>query len=166
MYVQIVLRPVACQSPTSLEQQASAASNPLCQSVTAAGRTSLEPKPSNASTCTAAVARLGPQGPQPSSSDMYSSRLLSTRVPAIKAAAAGALAGELSCLSAEASRLSAVSMAVLTQQDAAKRSAALPAARRMALERQVITMIAVQQTYCLLHVGLPVCRLQVSQLCH
>jgi hypothetical protein len=140
--LQATLRPVACSSPQPADQPCTTSNDssrqrthdPLLRSVTAAGITGLHAEPSTVSTAGKGY-RPGLDC-QPSSASLCSAAGYNSRA----AAAYGALRGEASsCLSAEASRLSAVGAAVLLGQpaDAPKRSAALPAARRMLLERQV-----------------------------
>jgi hypothetical protein len=140
--MQATLRPVACSSPqpanepngSTITSSKQRVKDPQLRSVTAAGITGLHAEPSTAST--AGYAHRAGLDQQPSSASLCSAAGYSSRA----AAAYGALRGEASsCLSAEASRLSAVGAAVLLGQpaDAPKRSAALPAARRMVLERQV-----------------------------
>jgi hypothetical protein len=143
--MQATLRPVACSSPQPADVPASTtnsssgqqtrAQDPMLRSITAAGMAALQAEPSSAST--AGHAQRAGLDAQPSCASLCSAAGYSSRAAA---AAFGGLRGEpSSCLSAEASRLSAVGAAVLLGQpaDAPKRSTALPAARRMLLERQV-----------------------------
>uniref|UniRef100_A0A383VJC1 Uncharacterized protein n=1 Tax=Tetradesmus obliquus TaxID=3088 RepID=A0A383VJC1_TETOB len=136
------LRPVACSSPQPADEPSCStrpisskvpSNHPLLHSVTAAGVTGLHAEPSTASVAAWPAHRAGLEQ-QPSSASVCSGVGYSSRAAAMH----GALRGEASsCLSAEASRLSAVGAAAQQPADAPRRTAALPAARRMVLERQV-----------------------------
>ncbi|WIA35400.1 hypothetical protein OEZ86_003845 [Tetradesmus obliquus] len=144
------LRPVACSSPQPADEPSCStrpisskvpSNHPLLHSVTAAGVTGLHAEPSTASVAAWPAHRAGLEQ-QPSSASVCSGVGYSSRAAAMH----GALRGEAgSCLSAEASRLSAVGAAAQQPADAPRRTAALPAARRMVLERQEALHSQLQQ---------------------